>query len=184
MTLFSLRLEAPKIDVLRKFSHLKRIWLLHSSREYQSLKILLEIAPNLSELFIGFDNLLPMLNDPETCQLLSKRIVHLLLLRSAPTAPTTFSETSIPAIVETFRTLRHLQIDLTNGPSIESIILPFVHAMEHRFRIISLVVEGKPNDESLKINTKQWLIERTFLTVHHQFDAQFKQQTNRFLLWM
>lgn len=165
-------------------SRLKRIWYLHSSREYQALKSLLQIAPNLSELFIAFDNLLPIFDDNDTCQLLQNRIIHLLILRSTPTAPTQLTEQSIPHIVRIFRRIRHLQIDVTNGPLIESIILAVLNAFRHQIQLISLVVEGQSSSDQLKSNARQWLIDNIDFPIDEKFDAEFKKQTNRFLLWM
>ncbi len=163
---------------------MKRVWLLHSSREYNSLKSLLQIAPNLSELFIAFDNLLPIFDDKDTCQLLGNRIIHLLILRSAPTAPNQLTEQYVSHLVTTFTHLRHLQIDVTNGPLIESIILSIINAFKQQSQLISLVVEGQSSCNELKSNARQWLIDHSYLTIDGKFDAEFKEQTNRFLLWM
>lgn len=163
---------------------MKRIWYLHSSRESDALKSLLRISPNLSELFIAFDNLLPIFDDNEACQLLQNRIIHLLILRSTPTAPTQLTEQYIPHFVRIFQRLRHLQIDVTNGSLIESIILSVLNAFRQQIPLISLVVEGQSSSDQLKSNARQWLIDHTYLTNDDQFDAEFKTQTNRFLLWM
>jgi len=163
---------------------LKRVWLLHSSREYNSLKSLLQIAPNLSELFIAFDNLLPIFDDKDTCQLLGNRIIHLLILRSAPTAPNQLTEQYVSHLVTIFTHLRHLQIDVTKGPLIESIILSIINAFKQQSQLISLVVEGQSSCNELKSNARQWLIDHSHLTIDGKFDAEFKEQTNRFLLWM
>ncbi|CAF4430678.1 unnamed protein product, partial [Rotaria magnacalcarata] len=80
---------------------------LHSSREYNALKAILQIAPNLSELFIAFDNLFPILDDKDTCQILENRIFHLLILRSAPAAPTQLTEQFVPHLRTIFTRLRH-----------------------------------------------------------------------------
>lgn len=165
------------------FHSLKRIWLLHSSREYQSLKLIVEHSPNLSELFISFDNLRPMFDDVEMCEILSKKIVHLLILRPSPAAPTHLEEKSIVDLLRIFPRLRHLQIDVTNGPSFESIILAILRALENRRSLISLVVEGATLDEQLETNARQWLIDQGHFQVNDQFDSQYKQQTKRFLLW-
>ena len=172
------------LPALPHFPCLKRVWLLHSSREYQSLKSLLRVAPNLSELFISFDNLLPIFDDHETCQLLGQRIVHLLLLRYAPAAPTQLSEEYIPALVRVFTRLRHLQVDVTGGPSVDSIVRGTLSLFQGQSRLISLVVEGKSVCDELKSNARQWLIDQTCLRADDSFDAEFKEQTNRFLLWM
>ncbi|CAF1353808.1 unnamed protein product [Rotaria sp. Silwood1] len=164
--------------------YLKRIWLLHSSREYNSLKTLLQIAPNLSELFIAFDNLLPIFDDKDTCQLLGNHIIHLLILRSAPTAPTPITEQYVPYLVRIFTHLRHLQIDVTNGTAIELITLAIINAFKEQTQLISLVVEGQSSCNELKSNARKWLIDNTYLTNDGNFDAEFKEQTNRFLLWM
>ncbi|CAF2576793.1 unnamed protein product [Rotaria sp. Silwood2] len=164
--------------------YLKRIWLLHPSREYNSLKSLLQIAPNLSELFIAFDNVLPIFDDKDTCQLLGNRIIHLLILRSAPTAPTQLTEEYIPYLVRIFTRLRHLQIDVTNGTSIESITLSIINAFKEQSQLISLVVEGQSSCDELKLNARKWVIDNTYLANDEKFDAEFKEQTNRFLLWM
>ncbi len=163
---------------------MKCIWLSHSSREYQSLKSLLQIAPNLSELFIAFDNLLPIFDDQDTCQLLQNRITHLLILRPTHTAPNHITEEYIPHLVRIFTRLRHLQIDVTNGPLIESIILSVMNVFKNQLQLISLVVEGKSLSTELKSNARQWLIDNTHLTIDEKFDAEFKIETNRFLLWM
>ena len=182
--LFSVSVPQPH-PPLPILSHLKRIWYLHSSRESQALKSLLQIAPNLSELFIAFDNLLPMFDDSDTCQLLQNRIIHLLILRSTPTAPTQLTEQSLPHFVRIFRRIRHLQIDVTNGPLIESIILAVLNAFQHQVQLISLVVEGQSSSDQLKLNARQWLIDNTdCFCLDGKFDAEFKIQTNRFLLWM
>ncbi|CAF1274444.1 unnamed protein product [Rotaria sordida] len=164
--------------------YLKRIWLLHSSREYNSLKLLLQIAPNLSELFIAFDNLLPIFDDKDTCQLLGKHIIHLLILRSTVTAPTQLTEQYIPYLVKIFTRLRHLQVDVTNGISIETITLSIINAFKEKSQLISLVVEGQSSCNELKLNARKWLIDNTHLTIDKIFDTEFKEQTNRFLLWM
>lgn len=163
---------------------LKRIWYLHSSREYNSLKLILQNAPNLSELFISFDNLLPIFDDHETCQLLGHRIIHLLILRTASTAPNQLKEEYVPNLVTVFTRVRHLQIDVTHGPSIESIVLSVVNAYKNRSQLISLVIEGQSSSDELKSDARQWLINNSYLTIDGKFDALFKQQTNRFLLWM
>jgi hypothetical protein len=163
---------------------LKRVWLLHSSRDVNSLKSLLQVAPNLSELFIAFDNLLPIFDDNDTCQLLQNRIIHLLIIRSAPTAPNQLTEPYIPQLVRIFTRLRHLQIDVTNGPLIELIILSIINAFKEQSHLISLVVEGQSSCNELKSNARQWLIANTHLTIDGKFDAEFKEETNRFLLWM
>jgi hypothetical protein len=163
---------------------LKRVWLLHSSRDVNSLKSLLQVAPNLSELFIAFDNLLPIFDDNDTCQLLQNRIIHLLIIRSAPTAPNQLTEPFIPQLVRIFTRLRHLQIDVTNGPLIELIILSIINAFKEQSHLISLVVEGQSSCNELKSNARQWLIANTHLKIDGKFDAEFKEETNRFLLWM
>ena len=163
---------------------LKRIWLLHSSREYNSLKSILQIAPNLSELFIAFDNLLPIFDDKETCELLGNRIIHLLILRSAPAAPGRLTEQYIPNLINIFTRLRHLQIDVTDGSSLDAIILSIINVFKEQSQLISLVVEGQSSCIELKSNARQWLIDNTHLTIDGNFDAEFKEQTNRFLLWM
>ncbi len=163
---------------------MKRVWLLHSSRDVNSLKSLLQVAPNLSELFIAFDNLLPIFDDNDTCQLLQNRIIHLLIIRSAPTAPNQLTEPYIPQLVRIFTRLRHLQIDVTNGPLIELIILSIINAFKEQSHLISLVVEGQSSCNELKSNARQWLIANTHLTIDGKFDAEFKEETNRFLLWM
>ncbi|CAF2265168.1 unnamed protein product [Rotaria magnacalcarata] len=164
--------------------YLKRIWLLHSSREYNALKAILQIAPNLSELFIAFDNLFPILDDKDTCQILENRIFHLLILRSAPAAPTQLTEQFVPHLRTIFTRLRHLQIDVTNGIPIESITISILNAFKEQSQLISLVVEGQSSSHELKANARQWLINNTHLTNENIFDAEFKEQTNRFLLWM
>ncbi len=177
-------LVQQQLPVLPTLFYLKRVWLLHPSREYHSLKSLLQVAPNLSELFIAFDNLLPMFDDKDTCQLLGNRIIYLLILRSAPSAPTQLTEEHIPSLVTIFTHLRHLQIDVTDGPLIESIILSIMNFFKEQSQLISLVVEGKSSCNELKSNARQWLIDNTQLTNDGKFDAEFKEQTNRFLLWM
>jgi hypothetical protein len=147
------------------------------------MKMLLQLAPNLSELFIGFDNLLAMFDDDEICRLLGHRIVHLLLLRSVPTAPTHINDAYLPVLVRTFTRLRHLQIDVTHGPTIDSVIVAILNASQLRSQLISLVIEGQCSCETLKCNARQWLIDRAYFQVNDRFDAEFKQQTNRFLLW-
>jgi hypothetical protein len=173
-----------QLSPLPNLFYLKRVWLLHLSREYNSLKLLLQMAPNLSELFIAFDNLLPIFDDKDTCQLLGNRITHLLILRSAPAAPNQLTEQYIPNLVTTFKRLRHLQIDVTKGPLIELIILSVINAFKEQSQLISLVVEGKSSCDELKSNARQWLIDNTYLTMNGRFDAEFKKETNRFLLWM
>jgi hypothetical protein len=160
------------------------VWLSHLSREYQSLKALLQVARNLSELFIGFDNLLPIFDDHETCQVLGQRIIHLLLLRSDSATPTQLSEEYIPALVRVFPRLRHLQIDVTGGPTIESIVRSTLSLFQGQSRLISLVVEGQSVCDELKSNARQWLIDQAYVRADDLFDAEFKEQTNRFLLWM
>jgi len=177
-------LVQQQIPPLPNLFCLKRIWLLHSSREYQSLKSLLQMAPNLSELFIAFDNLLPIFDDKDTCQLLQNRIIHLLILRSAPTAPNQLTEEYIPHLVRIFTRLRHLQIDVTNGPLIESIIISVINLFKNQSQLISLVVEGQSSSNELKSNARQWLTNNTHLPIDGSFDAEFKNQTNRFLFWM
>jgi hypothetical protein len=156
---------------------------LHQSKEYNSLKSLLQIAPNLSELFIAFDNLLPIFDDKDTCQLLRNRIVHLLILRSAPTASGHLTEQYVPNLLTVFTRVRHLQIDVTDGPSIESITLSIINAFKQHSQLVSLVVEGQSSCNELKSNARQWLVDNTHLTIDGKFDAEFKEQTNRFLLW-
>lgn len=157
---------------------------MHSSREYDALKALLRIAPNLSELFISFDNLSPIFNDDDTCQLLANRITHLLILRSAPSAPNALTEEYVPHLTRIFTRLRHLQIDVTSGVPIETITLAILSAFKEQSKLVSLVVEGKLSCDELKLNARQWLINNSHLTDEKIFDAEFKEQTNRFLLWM
>ena len=156
---------------------------MHSSREYQALKALLRQAANLSELFISFDNLLATFDDAETCELLSQRIRHLLILRSAPAAPTQCEEKSLVDLLRVFRRLRHFQIDVTHGPSLDSIVLVVLRALQNRSPLISLVVEGECLDDALKVDARRWLIDRGHFRADDSFDAQFKEQTKRFLLW-
>jgi len=163
---------------------LKRVWLVHSSREYNSLKSLLQIAPYLSDLFIAFDNLLPIFDDKDTCQLLENRIIYLYILRSVPTAPNQLTEQYIPYLVTIFTRLRHLQVDVTNGPLIELIILSIIKSFKQQSQLISLVVEGQSSCTELKSNARKWLIDNSHLTIDGKFDAEFIEQTNRFLLWM
>ncbi len=146
---------------------MKRVWLLHSSRDVNSLKSLLQVAPNLSELFIAFDNLLPIFDDNDTCQLLQNRIVHLLILRSAPTAPNQLTEPYIPHLVRIFTRLRHLQIDVTNGPLIELIILSIINAFKEQSHLISLVMDLKfnrvfDNDQLIDSITDQIMVPKIF----------------------
>ncbi|CAF3627137.1 unnamed protein product [Adineta steineri] len=176
--------EPQKLLTLPHLFYLKRIWLLHPSREYQSFKSILQIAPNLSELFIAFDNLLPMFSDNELCQLLGKHIIHLLILRTTAATPTIITEQYIPNLFNIFQRLRHLQIDVTNGPLIESIVLSVVNIVKQYSQLISLVVEGQSSCDELKLNARQWLVANTHLTINENFDAEYKEQTNRFLLWM
>ena len=180
----SLLYSVQQLPPLPKLIHLKRVWLLHSSREFNSLRSILQVAPNLSELFIAFDNLLPIFDDDATCQLLQTRIVHLLILRSVSTAPTHLSEQYIPSLVRTFTRLRHLQIDITDGPSIESIAIATLNAFRPSAQLISLVIEGQLSSDELKSNARQWLVDHTYLNADDQFDAEFKEQTKRFLLWL
>lgn len=184
MEYFFLTLGPSTFPHFGNLQKLKRIWLSHSALEYQSLKALLQIAPNLSELFIGYENLVPMFDDEETCHLLAVRVVHLLLLRCLPTSSTKLCEQSIPKILSIFRRVRHLQIDVTYSTAIEPIVLAVIQSIESRPNFISLVVEGKTLSDGVRSNAKQWLIERTFLKDPSKFDAQFKAETNRFLLWM
>jgi hypothetical protein len=181
----SVLVQQQPLSPLPNFFLLKRVWLLHQSKEYNSLKSLLQVAPNLSELFIAFDNLLPVFDDNDTCQLLRTRIIHLLILRSsASTSPGHLTEQYVPHLVTTFTRLRHLQIDVTDGPSIESITPSIINAFKQHPQLISLVVEGQSSCDELKTNTRQWLIDNTHLTIDGKFDAEFKEQTKRFLLWM
>lgn len=173
-----------QLTPLPNLFRLQRIWFLHSSREYNSLKSILQSAPNLSELFIAFDNLLPIFDDKETCQLLGHRVTHLLILRSAPTAPNQLTEQYVPNLVTIFTRLRHLQIDVTGGPLIESIIPPIINGFKDQSKLISLVVEGESSCDELKSNARQWLINNNCLTIDGNFDAEFREQTKRFLLWM
>ncbi|CAF1543310.1 unnamed protein product [Adineta ricciae] len=175
--------QQPVIS-LPNLSRLRCIWLLHPCREYQSFKSILRAAPNLSELFIAFDNLLPAFDDQEICNLLSRRIIHLLILRPVASAPKAITEDDIPKLKAIFQQLRHLQIDVTNGPSIDSIVLAVVNAFKERYQLISLVVEGQSSCEELKSNARQWLIDHSHLSSDDEFDAEFRHQTNRFLLWM
>jgi hypothetical protein len=125
-----------------------------------------------------------MFDDQDTCQLLQNRIIHLLILRSVPTAPNQITEEHIPRLVQIFTRVRHLQIDVTKGPLIESIILSVMNAFKNESKLVSLVVEGESSSDELKSNARQWLIDHTHLTNDGKFDAEFKKQTNRFLLWM
>lgn len=140
------------------------------------------MSVNLNQLFIGFENLQPALNDAETCQLLGQRIIHLLILRSTPATPTVLTEDYIPQIHRTFIRLRHLQIDVTHGPLIESITLSILKTFEKKMDFISLVVEGETQSDELKSNAREWLLKHTHL--NHKFDAEFVEKTNRFLLWL
>ena len=142
------------------------------------------MAPNLSELFIAFDNLLPILYDEDTCHLLGNRIIHLFILRSVPTALNQLTEQYVPRLVRIFTSLRHLQVDFTQETSIESITLSIISAFKAQTQLVSIVVEGQTSCNTLKSNARQWLIENTHLTTDRIFDAEFKEQTNRFLLWM
>ncbi|CAF0737710.1 unnamed protein product [Adineta ricciae] len=169
---------------LPNLSRLRCIWLLHPCREHQSFKSILRAAPNLSELFIAFDNLLPAFDDQEICNLLSRRIIHLLILRPVASTPTAITEDHIPKLKAIFQQLRHLQIDVTNGPSIDSIVLAVVNVFKEQCQLTSLVVEGQSSCEELKSNARQWLIDHSRLSSDSEFDAEFRHQTNRFLLWM
>ncbi|UJR14169.1 hypothetical protein I4U23_001164 [Adineta vaga] len=172
-----------QLSLLPNLYHLKRIWLLHPSREYQSFKLILSVAPKLSELFIAFDNLLPVFDDQDVCNLLGQRIVHLLILRPVESTPTSITEEYIPKLAIIFKHLRHLQIDVTNGPSIDSIVLAVMNVYKDKSQLISLVVEGQSSCQELKSNTRQWLIDHSYLLFDDQFDAEFREQTNRFLFW-
>ena len=164
--------------------HLKRIWFSHSSREFQSLKSLLQSASNLSELFIAFDNLLLALDDEDLCQLFANRIIHLLILRPTPATPTHLTVEYIPRLFQIFRSVRHLQIDVTNGPLIETIVLSIINISQRSTKLVSLVVEGESKSDELKTDTRQWIINNTYLIPDGKFDAEFRAETNRFLLWM
>lgn len=173
-----------QIKLPPRFPYLKRLWLLHSSREIFTFKSIIQIAPNLSELFISVDNLLPMFDDAELCQLLGQRIMHLLILRSTPSCPKIFSEEILPNLVHVFTRLRHLQIDVTHGPSVDSIVLAILRAFAaNRLSLISLVVEGACLDEQIKVDARQWLMDRACFSLNERFDARYKEETKRFLLW-
>jgi len=59
-----------------------------------------------------------------------------------------------------------------------------MNAFKQQSQLISLVVEGQSSCTELKSNARKWLIDNSHLTIDGKFDAEFKDQTNRFLLWM
>ena len=169
---------------LQKLPHLTFfVALTQPSVNAEDFKRLLELSPNLYHLAVNFEFIQPMFDHETVCQLLERRITHLLIGISRRTTIQSVAD-SIDRLVTIFPRLRHLYFHPSSSTEeIESLIrsaFQCIHRWESliSFGIANIAMESIIGSKDIR----EWVIENSSFTEQDSFLTDYSDNT--FRLWL
>ena len=177
-------IESSQLVPLRKLPCLTFFVALNQpSVNAEDFKKLLEASSNLYHLAVNFEFIRPLLDDQSICDLLERRITHLLIGISRTTTIQSVAD-AISCLSTIFPQLRHLYF---HPSSSTEPIEPLIHSIfQNLNQWNSLVSFGIANITMESIieskDIRQWVIENSSLTDQDSFLTDYSDNT--FRLWL
>lgn len=169
---------------LRRLPHLTFfVALTQPSVNAEDLKRLLESSPNLYHLAVSFEFIQPMFDHESVCQLLKRRITHLLIGISRTTTIQSVAD-SLERLSTIFPRLRHLYFHPSSSTEeIESLIQSAFQCIHQWKSLVSFGIANITMDSIIgSKDIREWVIENSSLTDQDSFLTDYSDNT--FRLWL